>query len=150
MESLPAGETTVAALPIANSHASNDPQEAHHGGTVGLGLKGRLQLAFAAITLLVVIAAGVGFYVFFEVGKSLDQITRKALPPVLAAGELSAKAESGGPALLAANNANEVGRLSDSVLGEPANATQILNQLRQVDIDKAVLDEMRRDPFASE
>jgi signal transduction histidine kinase/CheY-like chemotaxis protein len=130
---------------IADSHTSNNPQEPHSGGTVGIGLKGRLQLAFAAITLLVVIAAGVGFYVFFAVGKSLDQITRKALPPVLAAGELSVKAEyivAAGPALLAANNADEIGRLSGSVLGELGNATQILNQLRQVDIDRTVLDEI--------
>ena len=62
------------------------------GRRVGLGLKGRLQLAFGAITLLVVIATGVGLYAFSQVGKSLQRITEEALPPVLAASELSTRA----------------------------------------------------------
>ena len=94
------GDAATAATQIA----SNDQrQQLHPTGAIGLGLKGRLQLAFGAITLFVVIATGVGLYAFFEVGKSLDRITQKALPPALAAGELSAKAEiivAAGPALL--------------------------------------------------
>src|SRR5262249_30245890 len=65
------------------------PGAAVSGRRVGLGLKGRLQLAFGAITLLVVIATGVGLYAFFQVGKSLQRITEEALPPALAASELS-------------------------------------------------------------
>ena len=69
------------------------PGAAVSGRRVGLGLKGRLQLAFGAITLLVVIATGVGLYAFFQVGKSLQRITEEALPPALAASELSIRAE---------------------------------------------------------
>jgi signal transduction histidine kinase/DNA-binding response OmpR family regulator/HAMP domain-containing protein len=129
------GEAPPAAIRVADSP--------HPSEKIGLGLKGRLQLAFGAITLFVVIATGVGLYAFFEVGKSLDRITEKALPPALAAGELSARAEfivAAGPSLLAANNADEINRLSNSVLGELANATKLLNRLRQAELDQAVLD----------
>jgi signal transduction histidine kinase/CheY-like chemotaxis protein len=113
------------------------------GEKTGLGLKGRLQLAFGVITLLVVVATGVGLYAFFEVARSLQQITAQALPPALAAGELSTKAEfivGVGPTLLASNDADEINRLSASVSGELASATKILDQLRRADLDKSVLD----------
>src|SRR5262249_3252560 len=119
------------------------PGAAVSGRRVGLGLKGRLQLAFGAITLLVVIATGVGLYAFFQVGKSLQRITEEALPPALAASELSIRAEfivGVGPALLAANNADEINRLSASVAGELTNVTMLLDQLRHADLEKGVLD----------
>jgi len=93
--------------------------------------------------LLVVIATGVGLYAFFQVGKSLQRITEEALPPALAATELSIRAEfivSVGPALLAANNADEINRLSASVAGELTNVTTLLDQLRRADLEKGVLD----------
>jgi signal transduction histidine kinase/DNA-binding response OmpR family regulator len=93
--------------------------------------------------LLVVIATGVGLYAFFQVGKSLQRITEEALPPALAASELSIRAEfivGVGPALLAANNADEINRLSASVAGELTNVTMLLDQLRHADLEKGVLD----------
>jgi adenylate cyclase len=112
-------------------------------GRVGFGLKGRLQLAFGAITLFVVIAAGVGLYAFFQVAKSIERITEDALPPALAASELSTKTEfivAVGPALLASSNADEINRLSVSVFSELATAVRLLDQLRRADVNKAVLD----------
>src|SRR4029434_10850695 len=100
---------------IADSGNESGGQTAVSDEKIGLGLKGRLQLAFGAITLLVVIATGVGLYAFFQVGKSLQRITEEALPPALAASELSTKAEfivGVGPALLASNNTDEINRLS--------------------------------------
>ncbi len=137
------GESTVSATLTADARDQLHEQQAAKGEKMGIGLKGRLQLAFGAITLFVVIATGVGLYAFFEVGKSLTRITEKALPPVLAAAELSAKAEyivAAGPALLASNNADEINKLSSSVRGELANATIILNQLRRAELDQTVLD----------
>jgi signal transduction histidine kinase/methyl-accepting chemotaxis protein len=118
-------------------------QGADPGRRVGIGLKGRLQLAFGAITLFVVIATSVGLYAFFEVGKSLDRITEKAVPPALAAGELSAKVEyivAAGPALLASASADEINRLSDAVFAELSNASKILDQLRKAGLDPFVVD----------
>jgi adenylate cyclase len=128
---------------IADSGNESGGQTAVPEEKIGLGLKGRLQLAFAAITLLVVIATGVGLYAFFQVGKSLQRITEEALPPALAASELSIRAEfivGVGPALLASSNVDEINRLSASVSTELVNVTTILHQLRRADLDKAVID----------
>jgi adenylate cyclase len=145
MEGSQAGrrETTVFETSVADSRDRSGEQTAVSEEKTGLGLKGRLQLAFGAITLLVVIATGVGLYAFFQVGKSLQRITEEALPPALAASELSIRAEfivGVGPALLASNNADEINRLSASVTSELVNVTKILDQLRSADLDKAVLD----------
>jgi adenylate cyclase len=128
---------------VADSRDRAGKQTAVSKEKIGLGLKGRLQLAFGAITLLVVIATGVGLYAFFQVGKSLQRITEEALPPALAASELSIRAEfivGVGPALLASNNVDEINRLSASVSRELVNVTKILDQLRRADLEKAVLD----------
>jgi len=128
---------------IADSRDRSGEEAAVSKKRIGLGLKGRLQLAFGAITLLVVIATGVGLYAFFQVGKSLQRITEEALPPALAASELSIRAEfivGVGPALLASNNIDEINRLSASVSRELANVTKLLDQLRRADLEKAVLD----------
>ena len=145
MEGSQAGrrETTVFETSVADTRDRSGEQAAVSEDQIGLGLKGRLQLAFGAITLLVVIATGVGLYAFFQVGKSLQRITEEALPPVLAASELSTRAEfivGVGPALLAANNADEINRLSASVAGELTNVTTLLDQLRRADVEKGVLD----------
>src|SRR5262245_36060999 len=145
MEGSQAGrrETTAVETRVAHSRDSSGEQGAVSGKRLGLGLKERLQLAFGAITLLVVIATGVGLYAFFQVGKSLQRITEEALPPALAAGELSIRAEfivSVGPTLLASTNVDEINRLSASVAGELINVTRLLDQLRRADLEKGVLD----------
>jgi adenylate cyclase len=145
MEGSQAGRREAAAFEtsVAHSRDGSGEQAAVSEERIGLGLKGRLQLAFGAITLLVVIATGVGLYAFFQVGKSLQRITEEALPPALAASELSIRAEfivGVGPALLASSNVDEINRLSASVTNELVNVTSILNQLRRADLDKAVLD----------
>src|SRR5260370_37408512 len=119
-------EIAVSATPAADSCDKLSDRTAISSEKIGIGLRGRLQLAFGAITLFVVVATGVGLYAFFEVGKSLDRITEKALPPALAAGELSARAEyivAAGPTLLASNNAHESTRRASSELSAWANAT---------------------------
>jgi adenylate cyclase len=145
MEGSQAGrrETTVFETSVADTRDRSGEQAAVSEDKIGLGLKGRLQLAFGAITLLVVIATGVGLYAFFQVGKSLQRITEEALPPALAASELSTRAEfivGVGPTLLASSNVDEINRLSASVSTELVNVTKILHELRRADLDKAVLD----------
>jgi adenylate cyclase len=145
MEGSQAGrrETTVFETSVADTRDRSGEQAAVSEDKIGLGLKGRLQLAFGAITLLVVIATGVGLYAFFQVGKSLQRITEEALPPALAASELSTRAEfivGVGPTLLASSNVDEINRLSASVSTELVNVTKILYELRHADLDKAVLD----------
>jgi hypothetical protein len=141
-------QTNASTTPVVESRDPSAEAAAISNEATGIGLKGRLQLAFGAITLFVVIAAGVGLYAFFEVGKSLEQITEKALPPALAAGELLTKAEyivAAGPALLASNNADDINRLSASALAELANAATLLDRLQRADLDPAVVEAIRED-----
>ena len=118
MEGSQAGRREMFETSVADSRDRSGDQTAVSEDKIGLGLKGRLQLAFGAITLLVVIATGVGLYAFFQVGKSLQRITEEALPPALAASELSTRAEfivGVGPTLLASSNVDEINKLSASV-----------------------------------
>lgn len=141
-------QTKASATPVVESRDPSAEAAAISNEATGIGLKGRLQLAFGAITLFVVIAAGVGLYAFFEVGKSLEQITEKALPPALTAGELLTKAEyivAAGPALLASNNADDINRHSASALAELANAATLLDRLQRADLDPAVVEAIRED-----
>src|SRR5712692_6087482 len=142
------GKTTVSDTMVVDFGDRSKKQAAVSDEKIGIGLKGRLQLAFGAITLFVVVATGVGLYAFFEVGRSLERITEKALPPALAAGELSARAEyivAAGPALLASANADEINRVSSSVFGELTNATKILDQLLRPELDAQVLNGIGED-----
>src|SRR5260370_12967731 len=128
---------------IAGSRDRCGEQTAVSEERIGLGLKGWLQVAGCGIGVVVVRGTGVGLYAFFQVGKSLQRITEEALPPALAASELSIRAEfivGVGPALLASNNIDEINRLSASVSRELANVTKLLDQLRRANLEKAVLD----------
>ena len=57
------------------------------------GLRGRLLLAFFAISLFVIAAAAAGLYALREVGRTLDGITLKTVPAALDARELWRKSE---------------------------------------------------------
>lgn len=129
----------------ADLHDKSASQTLATSERIGIGLGGRLQLAFGVITLLVIIATGIGLYAFFEVGNLLDQITKKALPPTLAASELLAKAENivaAGPAILASSNTEEINRFTSSAHEKLTDAKIILDQLRQTDLNLVVLDQI--------
>src|SRR6266849_417165 len=142
------GNATASAAVGAVPRDKASERAAFQSAKIGFGLKGRLQRAFGAITLFVVIGTAVGLYAFFEVGRSLERITEKALPPALAAGELLGRAEyivAAGPALLASANADEINRVSSSVFGELTNATKILDQLLRPELDAQVLNGIGED-----
>src|ERR1700738_249824 len=85
------------------------------------GLRGRLLLAFIAISLFVVVAAAAGLYALREVEQSLDRITLRTVPVALEARELSRKSEiifGVGPALVNAGDANEIEELSSRASGQ--------------------------------
>src|SRR6516162_2186450 len=76
------------------------------------GLRGRLLLAFFAISLFVIAAAAAGLYALHEVGQTLDRITLETVPAVLDAHELSRKAQkivAAGPTLANDTDTSEVG-----------------------------------------
>jgi hypothetical protein len=109
------------------------------------GLRGRLLLAFIAISLFVVVAAAAGLYALREVEQSLDRITLKTLPVALDARELSRKSEiivGVGPALVNASDTNEIEELSSRASGQLADASTILAHLRAANLDPGALVEI--------
>ncbi|HEX9461932.1 MAG TPA: PAS-domain containing protein [Alphaproteobacteria bacterium] len=112
---------------------------------IAFGLRPRLLLAFGAISLFVVIAAAAGFYGLFEVSSALQKITKKAVPPALAASELARQTENivaAGPALLNAGSPDEVASTSHSMMVGLAGAAKIVAGLADAGLDAATLDDI--------
>ena len=61
--------------------------------SIGLGVRGRLLLAFFGISAFAVLAAGVAAYSFLEVGDVVSRITQHRVPLALASLELSRHTE---------------------------------------------------------
>jgi PAS domain S-box-containing protein len=109
------------------------------------GLRGRLLLAFVAISLFVIAAAAAGLYALREVEQALDRITLESVPVALDARELWRKSEKiigVGPALLSANDTKQVEALSSRLRDELADISTILARLRNADLDLSPLDEI--------
>ncbi len=109
------------------------------------GLRGRLLLAFFAISLFVIAAAAAGLYGLREVGQTLDRITLKTVPAALQAYELSRKSEkivAAGPALVSTPDASEIEAVSSRASGQLVDASTILAHLRAGHLEPGVLDEI--------
>jgi len=109
------------------------------------GLRGRLLLAFIAISLFVVAAAAAGLYALREVERSLDRITLQTVPVALDARELWRKSEKiigVGPALWNSSDAREAEALSSRLRDELADTATILARLHGTSLDLGPLDEI--------
>jgi hypothetical protein len=112
---------------------------------LALGLRGRLLLAFVAISLFVVVAAVAGFYAVREVGQTLDAITSRTVPAALQARELSRKSEkivAAGRWLANAPDAGQVDTGSSEALSELVDAQMIHGHLRAQDLDPSALSQI--------
>jgi signal transduction histidine kinase/CheY-like chemotaxis protein len=109
------------------------------------GLKGRLLLAFFAISLFVIAAAAAGLYALGEVGRTLDRITLKTVPAALDARELWRKSEKiigVGSALVNASDSKEAEALTSRVRSELADVSAILARLNGTSLTLGPLDEI--------
>jgi len=108
----------------------------------GLGLRGRLLLAFAGIGMLTVVAGLSGHFAFNAVNRALNQ-TGATIPPALAAVELTRETEqvlSSGPRMLNARSEDEIARHSDKASNDLKTITRLVDQLRTTAIDQDALD----------
>jgi adenylate cyclase len=111
---------------------------------VGLGLRGRLLLAFVGISMFTVVAGLGGLYTFNEVVKVLNR-TGATIPPALAAVELTRVTEqvlSSGPRMLDATSEDEVKRHSDTASSDLKTVSRLVDQLRTTAIDPDALDQL--------
>jgi signal transduction histidine kinase len=103
------------------------------GSSTLYGLRGRLLLAFVAISSFAVIAAVVGTYAFYAIGEALHEVTERSVPPAIATLELAQRSErivAAGPALLAATNADEFASAAAALDQELKEAGRLLPTLR--------------------
>jgi adenylate cyclase len=99
---------------------------------IGHGLRERLLLSFIVISSFAVIAAVVGNYAFYAIGKALHQVTEESVPPAIATLELAQSTEriiAGGPALLAVTSAEEFKAESFGLDRELKTAGALLDKL---------------------
>jgi signal transduction histidine kinase/DNA-binding response OmpR family regulator len=105
---------------------------------LAFGLRGRLLLAFIAISLFVVAAAIAGLYVAHQIGQALDRITVQTMPVALEARELSRKSEkivAAGGAVANAVDAQQVEAISSEAIGEVVDTLTIHEQLTAAGLD---------------
>jgi len=102
---------------------------------LAFGLRGRLLLAFVAISLFVVVAAVAGLYAVRQIGQTLDRITAQTMPVVLDARELSRKSEkivAAGGAVANAADVPQVDTISSEALSEVVDTLTIHERLAAV------------------
>ncbi len=103
-----------------------------------LGVRGRLFLAFLAITSFVVLAAVAAVISFLKIGESLDTITKERVPVALIAQELSREAErilAVGPSMLSSTTLDEQYALSEEMYAISERLTNLLGDLEGTDVD---------------
>ncbi|MGD9635768.1 MAG: HAMP domain-containing protein, partial [Pirellulales bacterium] len=123
---------------------SERPSGVAPAGRTGLGLRGRLLLAFVGISMFTVVAGLTGHYAFNEVTRALDR-TGATIPPALAAVELARETTevlSAGPRMLNARSEAEVGRLSDTASGDLRSVSRLVDVLRATTVSADVLDDL--------
>jgi signal transduction histidine kinase/CheY-like chemotaxis protein/methyl-accepting chemotaxis protein len=106
-------------------------------------LRQRLLLAFIAISCFAVLAAVVGNYAFYAIGKALHQVTDESVPPAIATLELAQSSErivADGPALLAVTSSDEFKTESAALDRELKTATALLDKLpgQGLTVDKLI------------
>src|SRR5262245_48815050 len=99
---------------------------------IGHGLRERLLLSFIAISGFAVVAAVVGNYAFYAIGKALHQVTKESVPPAIATLELAQSTErivARGPVLLGVTTTEEFNKASSELQQEILAAERQLGAL---------------------
>jgi adenylate cyclase len=109
------------------------------------GLRGRLLLAFAAISGFVLLAGGIGFYGLIRSSESLDEIAKREVPVVIAALGLAQSSErlvSAGPTLSNTTDPADL-RVTDIMVQEELKrARDLLTELRDARLDRSTIIEI--------
>src|SRR5215472_4550467 len=112
----------------------------------GYGLRGRLLLSFIAISSFAAIAAIVGTYALYTIGKALYEMTDRSIPPAIVSLELAQRTErilSVGPTLLGVSSANELAGESFALDREFKEAEQLVLELSNAGLAEAELNEIQ-------
>src|SRR5262244_2066297 len=111
----------------------------------GYGLRGRLLLSFIAISSFAAIAAIVGAYALYTIGKALYEM-RQIEPPALVSLELAQRTErilAVGPTLLGVSSANELAGETSALDQEFKKAAQLVSELSNTGLSETELTEIQ-------
>src|SRR5262245_40107837 len=98
----------------------------------GYGLRGRLLLSFIAISSFSAIAAIVGTYALSLIGKAMDRMTERSIPPWIVSLESAHRTErilAVGLTLLRVSLANELAGETSALDQEFKKAAQLVSEL---------------------
>ena len=108
----------------------------------GLGVRGRLLLAFLGISAFAILAAGAAMYSFLKAREALDRITQDRVPAAGASQQLSRRAErvvAMAPALLTVNTKQEHEDMSERISIELDGLNSQVGALRGLNLDPGAL-----------
>jgi signal transduction histidine kinase len=106
----------------------------------GIGVRGRLFLAFLGISGFAVLGAVAALFAFGEVGKVVDRVTRERVPAVVAALELSRQAErlaAAAPLMLASTTSGEQLRNGAEIQAQLLQLDRLLAEIKSGHLDPA-------------
>jgi len=112
----------------------------------GYGLRGRLLLSFIAISSFAAIAAIVGTYALYAIGKALHEVTDRSVPPAIVSLELAQRTErilAVGPTLLGVSSANELAGEISALDQEFKKAAQLVSELSNTGLSETELTEIQ-------
>jgi len=122
--------------------ASNSGKPRHTGVLSGLGVRGRLLLAFFAVSAFAVLGAAAAFYSFREFGDALGLIAQQRTPAALKSQELARHVErivAAAPALLTAANQAEKNKRAQEIASDEGALYESLAGLAAVGVDSSVI-----------
>src|SRR5262249_8626661 len=111
----------------------------------GYGLRGRLLLSFIAISSFAAIAAIVGTYALYSIGKALHEMTDRSIAPAIGL-ELAQRSErilAVGPTLLGVSSANELAGENSALDQEFKKAAQLVLELSNTGLAETKLTEIQ-------
>jgi signal transduction histidine kinase/DNA-binding response OmpR family regulator len=114
----------------------------------GLGVRGRLLLAFFAVSAFAILGAAAAFYSFHEFGDALGLITQRRTPAALKSEELARHAErivAAAPALLTATSQSEKDERSKEIASEVSALHEILADLTAAGVENSVIQGLEPD-----
>src|SRR5262249_46786368 len=112
----------------------------------GYGLRGRLLLSFIAISSFAAIAAIVGTYALYTIGKALHEMTNRSIAPATVSLQLAQRTErilAVGTRLLGVTSANELAGESFALDREFTEAAQLVSELSNTGLAETELNEIQ-------
>ena len=109
----------------------------------GIGVRGRLLVAFFGISAFVVLASAAAVYSFLTVGGVLDRITQQRMPSALNTLEIARQAEqivAAAPSFLTVTTATQREQLSSEIAAEVEYLNGLVTGLKTAEVDASALE----------